>query len=1843
MVFLCDSTISLCSVVIPTEPLHRGIPHRITIAMAGWHTADELQEAIISKWPAVQVEKLINADSASGRVHGWLSLHFACCNQAAPSVVTSLLAANPGAVKEPTADKSLPLHFALGNKCDEQVIHMLLDAHPHAAMAATQMGWTPLHTAVANEAPQSVVVARLLRINPKAAAAKNSFAQLPIWVAMERGAPAGHVALLIDAYPAGVKLRDEEQAWLPLHNALHFGADMVQLLLRAWPESAKQLVGQSMPSSPEYTPHVAIVERAPVQTLAMLLKLWLEAAKTKDQYGNFPFESALDFAKETPSLALLLKACPRAGDVAIKTGPSDVKKYVDDEAEKFVIPASAYVGTALLAPGEASLHAQHMEHLAAGCCYTIETGPHDALTPVAIATLALFGVRVVGAAASMRRAQPGGFWEARRSQLEAQLSASGASRQGLRLRQGIHEIIAWLRSLLHASFNLQDVSADAALMQTSIRSNDLIRLAEQLNAAFETQLPPTFLFDHCSIRAIAEHLAGADGSLTRVPVRVEQLKPSALVSHSLVARLGGTPRAAQVSALQAAAGNAIRQVPSSRWLPAPASPDAARHGAFVAGAQHFDNAFFGVSPAEAGAMDPQQRLLLEVGYTSLHSVRERLTSLRTADAGAFLGIMNTDFAALQMEDSVYAGTGATISVADGRLSCVLGTQGACVSVDTPCSSALVSLHGASCAVAAGECSQALMLVVSLMLTPRTHEVYARGGMLSDDGRCKAFDARANGYVRCECIGAISLSNHARGPTLLGSHVRSNGKSASLTAPNGMAQARLLREALAAGAVERLRTIEAHATGTSRSDPTEAGGLERALGASSPCVGGAKANVGHMEPAAALVGLVGLWQSSMQRANGVNAQLRVLNALLVAPLCGLAAFLSTQGMMPTCTVAGVSSFGYSGTIAHAVLGFGHTSNRTALTRRHAVDSSNMLASGFSAEAAGESLAKQSLGSTLVCQRRSTFCFAVLVLAAATSSREVPLPGRWRTSGHARRFALGQSIGIASGTRGQARAAAMTGKPARAGVARLRGGGVDQVKPVSVDSYDNLLAAVLDVVSGILEGQRVAPTTPMMDAGLDSLTAERFASGVLLRTGMAIEPTAVFEHPTAEAVALHLAERCGLRAPSVWPRCREPADPLAIQGANAGGLAVAPLLHIGDGAQRWPGGVHPRAALETLLDGGGDALGSPPSQRWTLENEVDVRTLSAAQLKCIQHGGYIEAERFDAAAFHLSPAEIGWMDPQQRLLLELGYASLHAHGARKPDLLGSGAGHFLGMSKADWSRNQFARRGGYANYSVYATTCDSNTVASGRLSFVLGLHGPCETVDTACSSSLVALQNARLSVDAAECDVAVVTAVRLELTLQHTLDAAFAAMLSLNGRCFTLDRRADGYVSSEGVGAIVIASLPPDGPHLAPRAGAARFRRGAVRCDGRSASLTAPNGAAQAAMLAAANQDTPSLSLLELHGTGTALGDPTETSSLARVLDGRGGKDGPIGVGGAKGSFGHTMAASGALGLAKLLLQFDHVATMGNRQLRALNPLILSSVKSLRACPRLPTQALGVARHSEDFCGGVSSFGFSGTISSVALSHPGALRSAQPSRRRSRLRHRRTRFAWVKRTTASASTLEQSRPALALYSTCWATADGDAAEPASSSRPWLLLATHLTAAPLPLICADASAVVVDGVEALDSSQLSLSKHHVALLLDGAKSASPSHLSAHTILHAVRRVVELDAGNRLLLLTFGMRPAAAGTSPARVSAAAHGGCSGLLYATRMEHVALRMACLDVGHTRRLPLVLNDVTVKADVEWSQAQRGSLQLVPRLRCAAALPARRAASARVLGMEPTKNERAVPC
>ena len=246
---------------------------------------------------------------------------------------------------------------------------------------------------------------------------------------------------------------------------------------------------------------------------------------------------------------------------------------------------------------------------------------------------------------------------------------------------------------------------------------------------------------------------------------------------------------------------------------------------------------------------------------------------------------------------------------------------------------------------------------------------------------------------------------------------------------------------------------------------------------------------------------------------------------------------------------------------------------------------------------------------------------------------------------------------------------------------------------------------------------------------------------------------------------------------------------------------------------------------------------------------------------------------------------------------------------------------------------------AGRSVYAATGSSHSVAVGRLSYVLGLHGPCVSFDTACSSALAAGHAAWRAVQLRECERALLASVNLMLTPGVSLSFAVAGMTSAAGRCHTFDARADGYVRGEACGAAV----------LQPAAGATAEAAvlllcgSAVRQDGRSASLTAPNGSAQRALLHAALAEAgvaaAGVARLEAHGTGTALGDPTEAGSLAATLCGPGsGRASPLAVGAAKASIGHGEAASGQSGLQRLAAALGRLSSGGNAQLRRLNPLV-----------------------------------------------------------------------------------------------------------------------------------------------------------------------------------------------------------------------------------------------------------------------------------------------------------------
>jgi len=394
----------------------------------------------------------------------------------------------------------------------------------------------------------------------------------------------------------------------------------------------------------------------------------------------------------------------------------------------------------------------------------------------------------------------------------------------------------------------------------------------------------------------------------------------------------------------------ITEVPPERWNlgdyfdPDPSKPGkiSTRYGGFLDQIDQFDAAFFGISRREADSIDPQQRLLLELSWEALENAAIDPAGLSGTKTGVFVGISTSDYMQMAVRRNnpalidAYSGTGTGFSVAAGRLSYTLGLQGPSLALDTACSSSLVGVHLACQSLRTRESDLALAGGVNAILQPDTTISFSRARMMAADGRCKSFDAAADGYVRGEGCGVVVLKrlSDARrdGDRVLamirGSAVNQDGRSNGLTAPNGQAQEAVIRAALADGGLgpSEVDYVEAHGTGTPLGDPIEVRALARVFAPGRSLdrpllIGSVKTNIGHLEAAAGVAGLIKVVLSLQQRqipphlhfqrpsphVDWEHIPVRVVSELTAWDQNG-----------ERRRVAGVSSFGFAGTNAHVIL-------------------------------------------------------------------------------------------------------------------------------------------------------------------------------------------------------------------------------------------------------------------------------------------------------------------------------------------------------------------------------------------------------------------------------------------------------------------------------------------------------------------------------------------------------------------------------------------------------------------------------------------------------------------------------------------------------------------------------------------------------------------------------------------------------------------------------------------------------------------------------------------------------------------------------------------------------------
>jgi acyl transferase domain-containing protein/acyl carrier protein len=382
--------------------------------------------------------------------------------------------------------------------------------------------------------------------------------------------------------------------------------------------------------------------------------------------------------------------------------------------------------------------------------------------------------------------------------------------------------------------------------------------------------------------------------------------------------------------------NAISDFPFNR----PRTEGADLKGGFLDDVQGFDANFFGISPREAVTMDPQQRLVLEVAWEALEHAGIPPDKIAGSQTGVYVGVTTHDYLQMQVqgdrsEIDSYFGTGTSPSLLSGRVSYFLGLHGPSITVDTACSSSLVTVHLACQALRAGECNLALAGGVNLLLSPELTVYFSKIAALAPDGQCKAFDASADGFVRSEGCGIVVLKRLsdalAGGDEILalirGTAVNQDGRSNGLTAPNLAAQEAVIRKALSGAGVSgsAVEYVEAHGSGTPLGDPIEVRAISAALGANRPAgrklwIGSVKANFGHTEAAAGIAGLMKVVLALRHGKIPAHLHFKVPNPHVswedVAASVASASFDWPAREEPR--FAGVSSFGISGTNAHAVL-------------------------------------------------------------------------------------------------------------------------------------------------------------------------------------------------------------------------------------------------------------------------------------------------------------------------------------------------------------------------------------------------------------------------------------------------------------------------------------------------------------------------------------------------------------------------------------------------------------------------------------------------------------------------------------------------------------------------------------------------------------------------------------------------------------------------------------------------------------------------------------------------------------------------------------------------------------
>ena len=1258
---------------------------------------------------------------------------------------------------------------------------------------------------------------------------------------------------------------------------------------------------------------------------------------------------------------------------------------------------------------------------------------------------------------------------------------------------------------------VDDLDDDQELTEYGFDSISFTQFANALNDLFDLELTPTLFFEHPTLAGLTRHLADTHGAVLAAklgleptapaevhvpaPVVTQPVVPVAPIPSipedavAIIAMAGQFPGAGNVETFWAnldQGRDCVGDIPAERWdwraiwgdpKTEPGKCNV-RSGGFMDGIDQFDAGFFGLSAPEARTMDPQQRLLLTQVWRLFENAGIPPKALSGSDTGVFVGIADSGYGRLASSagNTVegYAMTGLAPSLGPNRISFHFNLHGPSVAVETACSSALVAVHRAVEAIRGGTCEAAIAGGVNLLLVPDTFIGFSRAGMLAPDGHSKPFSAAADGYGRGEGIGLVLLKRLSAaqrdGDNILAliraSGENHGGRASSLTAPNPKAQADLLRTVYGRAGFDprSVGYIEAHGTGTPLGDPIEIEALTHAFAdlsrqaetrfgpapAMNCVLGSVKSNIGHLELAAGIAGLIKVVAQMQAGTIAASLHCDTLNPYL--KLAGTPfqvarnrqdwpRVVDSQGrQLPR--RAGVSSFGFGGANAHVVveeyllpaakqsspstgpcllvlsahspealtaqagalrdfiadgthdlsaIAFSLQTTRDAMEHRLAFTAASpaealLRLDGFLAgnddPALHRGRVKSGRGAVSVLESDPDIAQAIIGLAAkgrADGLLEVWVKGfavDWR-----RLYGPNpqQRITLPPYPLAETRHWIRATPPAPAALPMAAIIPTETAPPAiapveSAAPAESALAALTAIAARVLEvaPDVLDPDTELGEFGFDSITMTGFAAQVNAELQLTLTPADFFEFATLNRLAAHIAGSATL--PKAVQTAPSPAPVMAPTAVAGGDIAIVGF------SCRFPQASDGDAFWDNLRNGR-DGITRIPADRWDWQ-ALDGDPKTEHGKTNIHWGGFIDGVfEFDPLFFGISPREAKLMDPQQRLIMMHVWKAIEDSGHAPRSLAGRRVGLFVGTSSSGYRDSIGEATGGEG----YVATGAVPSVGPNRISYFLDWHGPSEPVETACSSSLVALHRAMQAMRAGDCDMAVVGGVNTMVTPEAHINFAKAGMLSPDGRCKTFAADANGYVRGEGVGMLVLkflADAEADGDPIL-----AVVRSSAVNHGGRANSLTAPNTAAQTALvqeaLRRAGIEPATIGYIEAHGTGTKLGDPVEINALKAAFAGTRGAR--IGIGSVKTNIGHLELAAGAAGMIKVLLQMAHRTLAPSLHCDHLNPYVqldgspFHVVRSPEDWPQIQdAQGLSLPRRA-----GISSFGFGGVNAHVIL--------------------------------------------------------------------------------------------------------------------------------------------------------------------------------------------------------------------------------------------------------------------